>query len=46
MDEQCVRQQAENPGEAADKPAVPSDAPNEEPLLQSALAMSMDITDG
>jgi len=51
MDEQRARQQAENPGEAADKPAdaaaaVPGDASNEEALLQRALAMSMDTTEG
>lgn len=52
MDEQRARQQAENPSEAADKPAADpaappaADATNEEALLQRALAMSMDTTEG
>jgi 26S proteasome regulatory subunit N10 len=52
MDEQRARQQAENPGDAAAAdPAAPAAAPaadatNEEALLQRALAMSMDTTEG
>lgn len=53
MDEQRARQQAENPGEAAapadgaaPAAAAAPDATNEEALLQRALAMSMDTTEG